>query len=114
MGPFDLSFVMQSHGVGVTDILVQELTNLELVELHNKVSLELQRRLLSGDADNQSVGSYSVIDPPTPAASSGNQGPGGLLIPFRCGYQCKWCPRECTRREGHRYHSCFNCRRRRE
>ncbi len=109
MGPFDLSFVMQSHGVRATDILVKEFSNLELVELQNKVSSELQRRLLSGDADNQSVGSYSVVDPPTPAASSS-----GLLIPFRCGYQCKWCPKECTRCEGHRYHSCFNCRRRRE
>ncbi len=98
-------------GARIADAVLKDPTSLELVDLLNKVSAEVQFRLLSTEVDTNSVGSYSVIDPPPPVASTDTQSPVELREPFRCGHRCNWCERECTRREGHRHHS-YCCRRR--
>ncbi len=96
--------------MGVSDATLKSLSNLELTDLLSRVSAEVRLRLLAGEGDSHSIGSYSVVDPPPSVAGSS----AALLEPFRCGYKCKWCERECTKREGHRYHSCYQCRKRRE
>ena len=51
-------------------------------------------------------GSFTVISEPT-AESQANP----LLVPYRCQFSCRWCNLPCGRtRQGHRHHSCFNCR----
>ena len=81
---------MQSNGVGAADISLKDLTNLELVNLQNRVA----------DAYSQCASSYTLIDPP-PQSANERQHSSGLLTPYSCGYKCKWCDAECTRREGH-------------
>ena len=111
-GPLSICFIMQSHGVKISDFDLKELTNQELVVLQNRVSNEIQTRLLLSDIDSNSVGSYSVIDPPTVGSSSASPAT-GLRVPYSCGFKCKWCEAACTRRVGHTHHSCYYCRRRR-
>ena len=36
-----------------------------------------------------------------------------LLEPFQCNYRCLHCTNRCTRREGHKFHSCWTCRHKR-
>jgi len=103
---------MQSNGVGAADISLKDLTNLELVNLQNRVAAEIQFHLLSVDADSQCASSYTLIDPP-PQSANERQHSSDLLTPYSCGYKRKWCDAECTRREGHIHHSCYYCRRRR-
>ena len=56
------------------------------------------------------VGSFTVIGEPVDEGSFEPE----LLIPFRCPFSCRWCSNPCGRSvEGHRHHSCYQCRRRR-
>ena len=112
MGPSFDCFVMQSHADLGLKFGLKSLSNLELINLQNKVAAEVQTRLLASDSDIRSTSSYTVIDPPASSFST-QRSCTGLLTPFSCGYKCKWCEAECTRREGHTHHSCYNCRRRR-
>ena len=83
------------------------LTTNQLLVLFQAVSEEVARRLR--DAED-STSEYLFVEPP-PSRSSAQSSSAAppLLQPFRCPYSCRWC----TRREGHKYHSCFDHRRRR-
>ena len=87
------------------------LTTSQLLTLFKAVSSEVARRLREAESDSAS--DYSVIDPPTSSASSQPVAAPPLLQPFRCPFACRWCEGQCTRREGHKYHSCFEHRHRR-
>ena len=87
------------------------LTTNQLLVLFQAVSEEVARRLR--DAED-STSEYLFVEPP-PSRSSAQSSSAAppLLQPFRCPYSCRWCEERCTRREGHKYHSCFDHRRRR-
>ena len=85
---------------------LRALTDLELVSLIEKASVELKNRLASGVSDSVSVGSYEQV---SEAAGSTSQ----LKKPWACGYECRWCPAACTRAQGHKNHSCYEHRHRR-
>lgn len=95
------------------DVVVSDLTNIELLNLLDRVSAQLRRRQVAGDnQDTYSTTSFEPVDFEKP--DSQRPVPSRpLLTPWSCGYSCRWCSQACTRKEGHSHHSCYEHRHRR-
>ena len=88
-----------------------------LVCILSGVWQELSSRLLARYPFPDTSGVHSVPSPSGSFTVIGDSRESSenvpLRIPFQCEFKCRWCDAQCTRREGHRYHSCFHCRHRR-
>ena len=97
--------------MGDSLINFSKLSDLEIVEIINSASAELHKRLQGVPQSPRagSTGSFERVgySPGEPSEQS------GLKKPWTCGFECRWCKAACTRKEGHKNHSCFEHRHRR-
>ena len=108
-------FVRDCSAMGDTAIIdCSTLTTDQLLVLLQAVSSEVSKRLKLAEEEVASE-AYTVVDPPSTGQSSAPvvSPETGLLQPFRCQFECRWCKSRCTRQEGHKNHSCYEHRHRR-